>query len=53
LNNFLKDDEIVMKVEKFGYPKEYLIKCLKNNELNYATTTYYLLKENDDKNISL
>jgi len=25
-----------------GYPKDYIIKSLNNNELNYATTGYYL-----------
>jgi hypothetical protein len=30
-------------MENFGYKKDYLQKCLNNNELNYATATYYLV----------
>ena len=37
------DEEAIRKVEAFGYPRVYIIKCLNNNELNYATSTYYLL----------
>ena len=40
----LKLDEFVLKIiENLGYKKEYIEKCLINNEFNYATTTYYLL----------
>ena len=28
---------------KIGYDRNYLIKCLKNEEVNYATATYYLM----------
>ena len=41
------DNDILGRMEKFGYPKEYVMKCLKGHELNYATTTYYLLIEKD------
>ncbi len=44
-NNCGVDMTIVEKVAGFGYPRAYLLKCLRANELNYATTTYYLLKE--------
>lgn len=30
-------------IESFGYPKDYVRKCLNSNELNHATATYYLL----------
>jgi hypothetical protein len=33
--NFVLDDKIVEATCKFGYPKEYVIKCLENNEANY------------------
>jgi hypothetical protein len=37
-------DETALKImENFGYKKDYLQKCLNNNELNYATATYYLV----------
>ena len=29
-------------LENIGYKKDYLMKCLYYNELNYATATYYL-----------
>eukprot|EP01022_Parablepharisma_sp_SALTPOND_P013440 TRINITY_DN17_c0_g1_i1.p4 TRINITY_DN17_c0_g1~~TRINITY_DN17_c0_g1_i1.p4 ORF type:complete len:463 (+),score=67.94 TRINITY_DN17_c0_g1_i1:1612-3000(+) len=37
------DEEVIKKMEGYGYPKTYVTKCLKTNELNYATSTYYLL----------
>lgn len=37
------DEEAVKVVEKFGYPRDYLVKCLNNGDLNHATATYYLL----------
>jgi len=38
------DDLVIAMVEGWGYPREYIIKCLNNNELNYATTGYFLLE---------
>ena len=29
-------------MENFGYTREYLLKCINNRELNYATAAYYL-----------
>lgn len=40
------DEEIVKKVETFGYPKGYLVNALAVHELNHATTCYYLLSGN-------
>lgn len=37
------DEEVLNTIESFGYPKENVRKWLSNNELNHATTTYYLL----------
>lgn len=37
------DEIIVLLVEQMGYPRDYIIKCLNNNELNYATSGYFLL----------
>ena len=33
----------VVEVEKCGFPKSYIVNSLNNDELNYATTFYYLL----------
>ena len=46
LNNsstFIIDDSVIEQLEKLGYKKEYVYKWLNNNELNYATATYFLL----------
>ena len=45
-----KIDNILKQLEYFGYNKEYILKCLKHNELNYATASYYLMKNYDDMN---
>ena len=43
------DESIIKYIENLGYKKEYIIKSLELNELNYATATYYLkLSLNDD-----
>ena len=44
--------EIIKEIEnKIGYDRNYLIKCLKNEEVNYATATYYLmLKDKNESN---
>lgn len=41
--------QIVSFIEKsVGYDKEYLVKCLKNKCINYATATYFLLERDVD-----
>ena len=45
-----KIDNILKQLEYLGYNREYILKCLKNNELNYATASYYLMKNYDDIN---
>ena len=35
-------------MESLGYKKEYIQKTLNNNELNYASATYYLLLNQTD-----
>jgi len=37
------DEKIVADVERSGYPKQYIIQSLNNDELNHATTYYYLV----------
>ena len=39
-----KAERILSQIERFGYDREYVIKSLKNNYLNHATTIYFLLK---------
>ena len=35
--------KVLNEIENFGYKKEYVIQCLKDNILCHATTVYYLL----------
>jgi len=47
--SFIINDSFMKKVEAYGYSKEYITKSLNINELNHATTCYYILsstKEN-------
>lgn len=43
------DQQIIKKVWTFGYPKEFVVNCLRMNNLNHSTTSYYLMliKKND------
>ena len=43
-----KTIEILNEIENFGYKKEYVINCIKNNILCHASTIYYLLKNYGD-----
>ena len=44
-NREMEIDEFkVDKLQTYGYPKEYIYKSLQNNEPNYLTAGYYLLK---------
>lgn len=43
-NYYVKtDDKITEEVETYGFPKPYILKCLKENVNNHCTTSYYLL----------
>ena len=42
-NKIIVDEDTLIKTESFGYPRQYIVKCLKDNKLNHATATYYLL----------
>lgn len=49
-NTIIIDDAVVKMVEKVGFNKDYLLKCLNYNELNHATSCYYIFslhKQND------
>lgn len=37
------DNGSLTQMEQFGFRRDYVVKCLKKNELNHATATYYLL----------
>lgn len=39
------DQEIVKKVWTLGYPREFVVNWLRMNNLNYSTTSYYLLMQ--------
>jgi len=41
--NMALEENLVQQVVEFGYPREYIIKCLDNRDLNYATTSYLLM----------
>ena len=41
-NSFIINDKVIHYVEEFGYKREYIIKSLLNDELNYCTATYYI-----------
>jgi hypothetical protein len=43
-----KTIKILNEIENFGYKKEYVINCVKNNILCHASTIYYLLKNYGD-----
>eukprot|EP00826_Nyctotherus_ovalis_P026843 TRINITY_DN2093_c0_g1_i1.p1 TRINITY_DN2093_c0_g1~~TRINITY_DN2093_c0_g1_i1.p1 ORF type:complete len:720 (-),score=227.83 TRINITY_DN2093_c0_g1_i1:141-2300(-) len=40
------DEKALVRIEKLGYPREYVKKCIHGNELNHATATYYLMTNN-------
>lgn len=37
------NERYLSEVEKAGYPRTFLVRSLNNDELNYATSFYYLL----------
>ena len=41
-------DDIIKDIEEYiGYDKKYLVQCLRKNEINYATATYYLMLKDE------
>jgi hypothetical protein len=36
---------IVEEISQFGYPQRFIISSIENNEINYATASYYLIKK--------
>lgn len=43
------NEDILVSLERLGYGKSYVSKLLISNELNYATTCYYLLSNSEEK----
>ena len=41
-------DNLIVEVEKSGFPKPYVVNSLNSDELNYATTFYFLLTTNKE-----
>ncbi len=37
------DENILEEVEDYGFPKQFVLKCLNENVNNHCTTSYYLL----------
>ena len=46
-NTLIIDERFLEKVVEYGYPREASVRYLNNNELNSATTAYYLLVNPD------
>ena len=46
-NDAQRRENLMEKMPKFGYDKEYVRNCLDNNELNHATAVFYLLENYD------
>ena len=42
-STMILDENIMKNMENLGYKKDYIQKCILNNELNYCHATYYLL----------
>ena len=42
------DENILKIMENFGYKKEYIQKCITNNDVNYCSATYYLLSSSSE-----
>lgn len=40
----IMDEHFLEQIERSNYPKAYTVASLNNDELNYVTTFYYLLK---------
>lgn len=45
---FKPNGDVMNKLFKFGYPFNYINKCLQENASNHCTTTYYLVGKNQE-----
>mmetsp|Transcript_58000 Transcript_58000/g.154550 ORF Transcript_58000/g.154550 Transcript_58000/m.154550 type:complete len:767 (-) Transcript_58000:400-2700(-) len=39
------EEDILDQLDRFGFPRDYAVKCVQMNKHNHVTTTYYLLAE--------
>merc|ERR1719265_151413 len=39
------EKDVLEQLDRFGFPRDYAVKCLQMNKHNHVTTTYYLLLE--------
>eukprot|EP00929_Paragymnodinium_shiwhaense_P116539 TRINITY_DN8616_c0_g1_i2.p1 TRINITY_DN8616_c0_g1~~TRINITY_DN8616_c0_g1_i2.p1 ORF type:complete len:1331 (-),score=160.48 TRINITY_DN8616_c0_g1_i2:156-4148(-) len=39
------EEDILEELEKFGFPPDYILRCLRMNKHNHVTTTYHLLAQ--------
>lgn len=49
-NGFPIDEQVLAEMTSYQFPLDYVIKCLKLNKHNHATTTYHLLAEKRSRN---
>lgn len=42
-NSMTVDENVIKSMDSLGYEKEYIKKCIINNDINYCFATYYLL----------
>ena len=47
-STMILDEKVIKNMEQFGYNKEYIQKCIFNNDVNYCHATYYLLLNSSD-----
>ena len=50
LENIKKKEKVLNELEYLGYDKEYILNCIKENEINYGMATYFLCINYDDIN---
>ena len=46
------DEQVLAKMTNYEFPLDYVIKCLKLNKHNHATTTYHLLVESRSRSLA-
>ena len=48
-NTLIIDERYIGKIVEYGYPRDVVVRYLNNNDLNSATTSYYLLQHPDQQ----
>eukprot|EP00933_Yihiella_yeosuensis_P071581 TRINITY_DN7978_c0_g5_i1.p1 TRINITY_DN7978_c0_g5~~TRINITY_DN7978_c0_g5_i1.p1 ORF type:complete len:825 (+),score=159.10 TRINITY_DN7978_c0_g5_i1:186-2660(+) len=44
------EEDVLEQLDRFGFPREYAVKCLQMSKHNHVTTTYHLLAEKKKRN---